>query len=553
MRGGSKTLLDNVGLLADAPGGIALLRELVLELALAGQLTHRVPTDEPASQLIKRIRRQLPTGDRPALPHPTASTDEGEPRRAIASLPQGWEWSCVGELGIVGPRNLAASETEVGFVPMPLIDTDIRRPPSFEVRTWGDVSRGFTHVADGDVAVAKITPCFQNGKTAVFSGLPSGLGAATTELFVLRPTPDGVDPRYVQIFLRSRRFISGGVPLMTGTAGQQRLPRDYFATAELPLPPLEEQTRIVACVDDLLGLCDELEQRRTARDQFRHQWREVSYRRLAAAEDPDDVHRGWQRLSDNWSLATAEEPDVGALRRTILGLAIRGHLARQDESEPTPDSTADWWRDLDRLRLWTLPGTGKTPAGWTRRPLGSVGSWGSGGTPAKSHQEYYGGTVPWVVIGDLNDGLVTKTAARITELGLANSSAKIVSPGTVFIAMYGASIGKTGVAGVECATNQAIAHCTPDPSVVTTEYLFALARAIKTTLIDAGKGAAQPNISQTMLKHLVIALPPLREQVRITSRLADLMALCDELETAMRAQDAAVRPLAQALARGSVQ
>lgn len=167
---------------------------------------------------------------------------------------------------------------------------------------------------------------------------------------------------------------------------------------------------------------------------------------------------------------------------------------------------------------------------WRKFRLGDIGTWGSGGTPAKTHSEYYGGEIPWLVIGDLNDGLVTQAGTTITAKGLVNSSAKLIPPGTVLIAMYG-SIGKMGVAGIHCATNQAIAHCQPDESKVCGDYLFVLLQSIRKQLVNQGQGLAQQNISQKILKATEIALPTITEQRSIVAKVNELMSLCDCLET----------------------
>ncbi|MBQ1783305.1 MAG: restriction endonuclease subunit S [Gammaproteobacteria bacterium] len=171
----------------------------------------------------------------------------------------------------------------------------------------------------------------------------------------------------------------------------------------------------------------------------------------------------------------------------------------------------------------------------SRYLLGDIGKWGSGGTPAKTHGDYYGGDIPWLVIGDLNDGLVNSASVSITQKGLENSSAKLVPPGTLFIGMYG-SIGKLGIAGMACATNQAIAHCIPDEAIVLTPYLFIFIRANREHLFSQGKGLAQQNISQTILKAQSIDLPSVKEQEHIVAKVDELMALCDKLEAQQRSR-----------------
>lgn len=193
-------------------------------------------------------------------------------------------------------------------------------------------------------------------------------------------------------------------------------------------------------------------------------------------------------------------------------------------------------RAIARLREFviTLAMGGKAtdyPGPWQETTLGELGNWGSGGTPSKSHPEYYGGDIPWLVIGDLNDGIVKQSEASITHAGLANSSAKIVKPGAILIAMYG-SIGKLAITGFPCATNQAIAHCVPTKDRVTPEFLFWLLRSLRADLLGSGQGVAQQNISQKILKAWPVRLPTLREQQKIVSKIEELMALCDQLEAA---------------------
>ena len=166
---------------------------------------------------------------------------------------------------------------------------------------------------------------------------------------------------------------------------------------------------------------------------------------------------------------------------------------------------------------------------WKEFKLSEVGTWGSGGTPSKSDKEYFGGDIPWLLIGDLNDGVVESYQHTITRRGLDNSSAKIIPPGTLLIAMYG-SIGKLGKTGMHCATNQAIAFCKPKEELVDLDYLFYFLMGKRSDLFSLGKGLAQKNISQKVLKSFQIALPPIPEQKRIVEKIKELMALCDRLE-----------------------
>lgn len=165
---------------------------------------------------------------------------------------------------------------------MKLISAEYGVGNQHEVRCWSEIKSGYTHFAEGDVCLAKITPCFENGKSTVFRELTGGIGAGTTELHIIRPILADVD--FLLIFLKSPHFIETGIPKMTGTAGQKRVPFEYFAYSPFPLPPLAEQHRIVAKVDELMALCDRLEaQLTTTQTESRRLLEAVLHKALAPA------------------------------------------------------------------------------------------------------------------------------------------------------------------------------------------------------------------------------------------------------------------------------
>ncbi|MGR3604012.1 restriction endonuclease subunit S [Sulfitobacter sp.] len=165
------------------------------------------------------------------------------------------------------------------------------------------------------------------------------------------------------------------------------------------------------------------------------------------------------------------------------------------------------------------------PQGWVATTLGDLGRWSSGGTPSKRKPEYYGGDIPWVRTGDLRDNEIHDVEGRISPEGLANSSAKEFPSGTLLVAMYGATIGRTGMLCIPATTNQACAALLPDP--VTEDMMPFLWWFFRHKVEDfraVGQGGAQPNISQTVIKASAIDLPPLTEQRRIVTKLDRLSA-----------------------------
>lgn len=249
-------LLEHFDRISEAPEAIPKLRQFILDLAVRGKLVEQDVSDEPADRLLTRIEAEKLRMTK-ALGRKVKSSPAGSAKDAPFPLPRSWAWSQLADVGIVSPRNVADDAMQASFVPMKLIPAEYGARNEHEVRPWGEIKSGFTHFAEGDVGLAKITPCFENGKSAVFRNLTGGLGAGTTELHVVRPVFVSAD--FLLIFLKSPSFIEAGVPEMTGTAGQKRVSNDYFSHAPLPLPPLAEQNRIVAKVDELMELCDALE------------------------------------------------------------------------------------------------------------------------------------------------------------------------------------------------------------------------------------------------------------------------------------------------------
>ncbi len=290
---------EHFDVLAEAPNGVAQLRELIFQMAVRGKIVEQDMNDEPASQLVeKAIRKRSRKGaflDLSSIDLPTG--DE-----VLPALPRSWTYTTLETLGEISPRNKLDDDHEVSFLPMASIPAKFKGRLEPEVRRWGEIKKGFTPLAEGDVALAKITPCFQNGKVSVMRGLLNGYGAGTTELHVIRPLEDCLIADYVEVFLRSPDFVREGVARMSGSAGQQRVPKDHFANSPFPLPPLAEQRRIVVKVNQLMALCDELEERQKAKRETRERLVASALDKLTSARDAAEFDEHWRRLRDHFDL-----------------------------------------------------------------------------------------------------------------------------------------------------------------------------------------------------------------------------------------------------------
>lgn len=178
------------------------------------------------------------------------------------------------------------------------------------------------------------------------------------------------------------------------------------------------------------------------------------------------------------------------------------------------------------------------PLGWTETLLNEVALWGSGGTPSRSNLSFFTGTIPWIKTGELGSKYIFNSEECISSKALENSSAKLFPVGSVCIAMYGATIGKLSILSIEAATNQACAVAQPISECLYNEFLYYFLMSEKENFINAGKGGAQPNISQFILKNWPIKLPPLNEQKRIVAKIEELFSELDKgLECLQKAQE----------------
>ena len=549
--------------MTDAPDAVGRLRRFVLDLAVRGKLVEQDPADEPASELLKRIaaeKARLLKAREIRKPRAVAPLDEnGIP----FSLPTAWEWAQIAQLGVVSPRNEAPEDHQASFVPMKLIAAGYGAGHQHETRRWADIRKGYTHFAEGDVGLAKITPCFENGKSTVFRNLTGGIGSGTTELHVVRPLFVTAD--YIVLFLKSSHFIETGILRMTGTAGQKRVPTEYFTSSPFPLPPLAEQHRIVAKVDELFALCDRLEEARTAREDTRDRLTKASLIRLVAPDIDAPTFRSHARFAvDALPALTARADQVKNLRRTILNLAVRGKLVEQDPADEPASELLK--RIAEEKAKLVVAGKFRTfnvslladhvtyhfpiPANWTWCRLDDLAVVARGGSPRpiKSYLTDDSDGIPWIKIGDSVRGsiYINHTKERIRSEGLTKS--RLVSPGDLLLS-NSMSFGYPYITRIEgCIHDGWLVIRTPE-ALVDKLYLHTLFRSghAKQVFSESASGAVVQNLNTAKVRKLPVPLPPLAEQQRIVVKVDELMALCDRMATGLAAADSTRTRLLESL------
>lgn len=531
-----------------SPDGIKKLRELILTLAMQGRLVPQDSNDQLASELLQEIeaeKQRLVKEGKIKKPKPLPSVTEEEKPYA---LPQGWVWVRLGNIGLINPRNNADDDMPAGFVPMPFIQEGYSEFHSFEERPWNEIKKGYTHFADGDVGMAKITPCFENAKSCVFSNLPSGIGAGTTELHIFRNAFRAVDPRYLLFFLKNPKFISETAEKMTGSAGQKRVPTPLFAELKLPLPPISEQHRIVAKIDELMARCDELEKLRTAQQGARLTVHTAAIKQLLNIAKPDQHQRAQAFLAEHFSELYTVKENVAELRKAILQLAVMGKLVPQNpDDQPASELLKEIEAEKQRLvkegkikkpkplppiKLEEVPYA--LPQGWDWVRLGSVGSFERGKSkhrPRNDKRLFDGGTYPFVQTGDVSRAKKTKyqilTCGNFyNDFGLQQS--RLWEKKTLCITIA-ANIAETGFLGMDaCIPDSVVAFLSVDPALSKLVKVFI--DVAKDDLERFAPSTAQKNINLEIINELVFPLPPSSEQHRIVAKVDQLMDLCDSLD-----------------------
>jgi len=229
---------------------------------------------------------------------------------------------------------------------------------------------------------------------------------------------------------------------------------------------------------------------------------------------------------------------VGLRKEDLTGFEIplfpiseqRAIVAKIEELFSDLDKgVADLKKAQDQLKVYRQAVLKKAFEGdWEIKLLDEVAKWGSGGTPSRSNKRFYSGNIPWIKTGELGDKYISSSEEKITDEAIKKSSAKIFPPGSVAIAMYGATIGKTSIFSNYLSTNQACAVGQPIDGMVS-EYLYYYLLSQKMDFINKGKGGAQPNISQTILKKHPIPVPLKEQQVKIIQMVESRLSICDKV------------------------
>ena len=447
-----------------------------------------------------------------------------------AELPEGWVPTTLGEVCELNPskppRDFFTADAPVTFVPMAAVDADSGTIAAPEVRPFATVRKGFTSFRDGDVIMAKITPCAENGKAAVANSLQNGIGFGSTEFHVLRPS-QAVLAEYVYRFIRQEAFRDAATAEMTGSVGQKRVPAWFLEQAFMPLPPLAEQKRIVAKIDALLARVDPARERLAKVPAILKRFRQSV---LAAACSG--------RLTEDWREVN---PVAGSVDDLVRELRVRREseagspIARQDVRQiyESPEEN---------------DGSG-LPESWRFVALNKLCASFDYGTSAKSQPS---GIVPVLRMGNLQNGEIdwqdlvfTSNAEEIQRYSLA--------PNTVLFNRTNSPelVGKTAIyRGERPAIFAGYLIRIVNFPQLSAEYLnLCLNSGYARDFCSREKtdGVSQSNINARKLGTFEVPLCPLTEQREIVRRVEGLFKLADAIEKRVATATARAEKLTQSI------
>jgi len=528
-----------------APDGVKKLRELILSLAMQGTLVPQDPSDQPASELLKEIEaekeRLIKEGKiKKSKPLSEITSDE-----IPYNLPESWEWIKLGQITEYNGRN--------NIQPNEILDNtwlldleDIEKDTSriiYKAKYFERKSKSTKSIfKKGDVLYGKLRPYLNKVVVADDDGV------CTTEIAPIVPYL-GIDPHFLKLLLKRPSFLNYVNSLMYGVK-MPRLGTNHAVESIHPLPPFEEQKRIVKKIDRLMEQCDRLEKLRKEHHQKRLIIHTAARDRLLNAIDQNSLNQSWNFIQNNFGELYSVKENVSELRKIILQLAVMGKLIPQDPNDPpASELLKQIEEEKDKLIkerkvkkqkllskitpdeiLYEIPENWE----WIRMDDLCVGIT-SGSTPPNNLFSSQEG-IPFLKVYNIREQKIDfyyKPQYVSQEYHLTTGKRSCLLPGDVIMNIVGPPLGKVAIIPndfPEYNCNQAIVFFRPI-EISLNKYLYTyLLAGIFLNNIELIGTAGQDNISVTKSRSIPIPLPPLREQHRIVEKVDQLMKMCDQLE-----------------------
>jgi len=539
-----QTFEKEFGHFAEAPNGIQKLRELILQLAVQGKLVEQDPKDEPAErllQLIKDEKLRLAQNKQIKIAinlSPIKNEDK------LFSEPHNWTWCRLDHLcyQITDGTHFTPKYTDSGIPFLSVKDItkgfiDLSHTRFISAEEHSQLSKR-CNPEKYDILFTKV------GTTGIAKVIDIDIEFSIFVSLALFKFPTCyICPYFLELLLNSP-IVKQQSSDNTQGVGNKNLVLKHIKNFIVPLPPYNEQKRIVAKVDQLMALCDALAEKQRLKREAHSSLNTTCLHHLTTAPDEAEFTRHWQRIAKNFNQLYTTPQSVSQLRQAILQLAVQGKLVEQDPGEESADKLLSRIEELKsklvkEKKIKTIKPQRtiendeypfQKPPGWEFVRLGTIQNFVNG--YAFKSDEYSEDGIGIIRIGDIQNGEIKVEDMKFVPLRYKDLLDKslLVEPEDLVIAMSGATTGKLGFnkTNNEYLLNQRVGKI--DFFIVDKIYGFYFLTTKIRENLNISSGSAIPNLSTTQINDIIFPLPPLEEQNRIVAKVDQLMALCDILE-----------------------
>ncbi|TOM22235.1 restriction endonuclease [Vibrio parahaemolyticus] len=544
--------------------GVKKLRELILELAVRGKLVPQDPNDEPASVLLERIAAEKAELVKEKIIRKSKSLPVVSKKEQPFVLPKGWVWERLGNIGIGATGKTPSTKQSIFFEgSIPFIgpgqinqNGEILVPEKF-LSCEGLLNS--TEAIEGDILMVCIGGSI--GKAAI-ARQTVGFNQQINAIRALQ-----MPSAYLYTSLSTDSFLQELLKKATGSA-TPIINRRKWEELLVPIAPLEEQYRIVAKVNELMALCDQLEQQTEASIEAHQVLVTTLLDTLTNSADADELMQNWARISEHFDTLFTTEESIDQLKQTILQLAVMGKLVPQDPSdEPAAEllkriaeEKAQLVKEKKIKKQKALPPIAEDekpfelPNGWEwcRLPdLGELARGKSKHRPRNDPKLYENGNIPLVQTGDVAraNGTILTYTAKYNEFGLAQS--QLWPKGTLCITIA-ANIADTATLGFDACFPDSVVGYTPYDKEIPTVYFDYFIKTAKENLERFAPSTAQKNINLEILSNVLVPCPPMQQFPRIVEKVNLLLGICDELKERLKESQMSQLQLTDAIVEQAV-
>lgn len=521
--------------------GVQKLRKLIVQLAISGKLIPQVPTDEPAVELVKQINiekiRLVKEGKLKKLKSLSEIMDEEKPFK----IPSKWEWVRLGDiLEMLNGR---------AFKPTEWIEEGL---PIVRIQNLNNSEATFNFCDEGSVDNRHI---INNGSFLIsWSGTPGtsfgafiwngGKAALNQHIFSCFQLVEVYYSQFLMLAINAR--LEELIAKAHGAVGLQHITKGKLEALPLVLPSKKEQQRIVSKVDELMQLCDQLEDKQSLSSDAHDQLVDTLLNVLINSYDVDEFQQNWQRISENFDLLFTTEYSIDQLKQTILQLAVMGKLVKQDPNDEPASELLNQIAEekaklvkegkikkskpLSEIDLDKVPF--EIPDSWAWARFSELGEFARGKSKhrPRNHPALFNPPIyPLVQTGEVAraGNIILEYHSKYSEVGLAQS--RMWSKGTLCITIA-ANIADSAILGFDACFPDSVVGFTPVEPLHSARYLLFFMKTARQQLLEYAPATAQKNINLEILESVYIPIPPLNEQEKIIQTVDEFLNICNVLK-----------------------